>query len=222
MFLPLLTASSVRNGASLIGRTVPAARSTRRYYHVPDRRGQAPPVEHPQGAFRVSPRRCSGSRPRRARPDVHEARGGREGRPAGRTSRRTGHPTRRRDPAAAERDRAASRRQADRAIGASSAPVRRTRSAGASSTCRPRRPAADVDGASAVADASSDRREPPAPAERADPADDVAGGPLGRGRLGQRRPAAAERPRERLEVELAGDRHDRGDERARRRRRPAS
>ena len=72
-----------------------------------------------------------------------------------------------------------------RAIGAEIALHRRTRSAGASSSWRPRRPAdTKTEACSQREHVDNDRQRPPH-AERADPTDDVAGRTLGRGRIGE-------------------------------------
>ena len=88
----------------------------------------------------------------------------------------------------------------------------RARSEGASSTWRPRRPALTWIVSKACRAAVEDRRQRPSLPQRADAADDVAGHPLGGGRLGHRGLAAADSVGEALEVEIAGDRHDRDHE----------
>ena len=92
------------------------------------------------------------------------------------------------------------------------APVIATRSAGAISRSRPRRPPETRTVAWSSAEASTHGRVRPLLPDRRDAARDVPGRPLGRGHLGHHRPAAAERAGQRLEVEPARDRHDRHDQ----------
>ena len=98
----------------------------------------------------------------------------------------------------------------------------RTRSAGASSTWRPRGPAETKTVGVCERRRVDDRRQPAALAERADPADDIAGRALRRGRFGHRRLPSAEQARRALQVQLGGDRDDRERPSDRRPTRPAS
>ena len=99
-----------------------------------------------------------------------------------------------------------------RAIAATFALARRTRSDGASSTWRPRRPAETNTDLEVERRRVDDDRERPPRAERADPADDVAGRPFRLGGIGHDRSTTAERIGKALEVELAVDRDDGQDE----------
>ena len=94
------------------------------------------------------------------------------------------------------------------------APVIATRSAGASSRSKPRRPPETRIVSCSSAEASSTVRVPSLLPDRGDAAGDVAGGALGGRDLRHHRLAAAEGARQRLEVELARDRDDPDDERA--------
>ena len=97
----------------------------------------------------------------------------------------------------------------DRAIRARVADVTWARSPGPSSTCSPRRPRTHEDRRIALRRRVEDRRESPPLADRADAADDVAGRPLRSGRIGHLGTTRAERAGEGLQVEFAGDWHDR-------------
>ncbi len=94
------------------------------------------------------------------------------------------------------------------------AAVRATRSAGASSTSRPRRPAETSTVSWSSAEASTTvgcgRFWPSGEM----PPDDVAGRPLGHRRVGHHRLAGADRAGQRLQVEPPGDRDDGDDEAA--------
>ena len=88
-------------------------------------------------------------------------------------------------------------------MGAVRARVSRTRSAGGSSTCRPRFPALTMTVANCSADSSTTVGSCLPLTQRADAAEDVAGGPLGVGRIGHHGLAPAGRRGQRLEVEGA-------------------
>jgi hypothetical protein len=88
-------------------------------------------------------------------------------------------------------------------MAATAAPAARTRSAGASSISRPRRPPLQKMVANRSAEESTTTGSRFALAQRGDATGHVAGRPLGRGHAGQGRPLPARRGGERLEVELS-------------------
>ena len=95
-----------------------------------------------------------------------------------------------------------------RVIGDDLRVARRTRSAGASSTWSPRRPADTRTVACSIARASTTTGSGRRGAERADATDHIAGRAFRLGRVGHRRPPAADRVGQALQVELAVDRDD--------------
>ena len=96
------------------------------------------------------------------------------------------------------------RAQPGRPTGATIADVSLTRSAGASSTSQPRRPADTNTVGQSAAVLSTTVGSAPALTQRRDPAQDVAGGPLRVLRVGHLGALAAGRGGQGLEVELTG------------------